>query len=836
MDSESATHPSPQSTGDPEDRDPQITETVSAGTLDLDDLGSEELPIQRGACFGRYIVISPLGQGGMGQVFATYDPELDRQVALKILRRGGGSSSQERLRREARAAARLSHPNVVAVHDVGTVGHRVFLAMELVRGRTLGAWLAHEKPPWREVLDVFVQAGRGLEAAHQAGLVHRDFKPGNVMIADDGAVKVLDFGLARLEGVGAADGAPSGDSPELGPLTLTGQILGTPAYLAPEAAAGGALDPRADQFSFCVALNEALFRRRPFAGSSPEEVRQAMARGEVEARPEGSEVPVWLEQAVARGLATRPEERYSDLGSLLAALERDPSTRLRRRLGGLAVAASVLAVLAAFALRPGAAPLCQGGEVHLQGVWDPPARQSMAAAFGATGLDYAAASLASTEAHLDRYAGDWVDTRQEVCRATHLRGEQSEVMLDLQMACLDSRLVEMKALVELLREADGSLVRRATEAAGRLPNLSSCLDRRGLSEVPPPPEDADSQERLASLREGLARAGALESAGRYGEAVEVAQRSMAEAEELGYRPVLAQAHFRLGRNLGRMGRLADFEEELLQALTLAQATRDQELLTETLNSMILISFLRGAGEEGRRWARLAEGAAQTLREPGEAESLRYFYLGMIAKMEGQHEEAIGQWDRALEVDPEVTPRERLDAHNNKALALSFLGRLEEAEAILRQSLQEAGQALGTRHPHMANVEAVLGNVLAEQGRHAAALETHRGALELYQEMVGPEHPGNAPFVESIGNDLLELGAFDEASESLRQAHRLRSEFPGNPWDLARCTFRLARAIDGASPGSSEARELALAALAAFRQVDPEDPEIPKVESWLQERA
>src|SRR6266542_1175444 len=254
---------------------------------------------------GRYEVLEPIGAGGMGVVYAARDHQLRRTVALKMLQPGGaGETSQarmrERLLREARAMARLSHPNVLAVYDDGELDGQVFLAMELVEGRTLTAWLGEERRSWREVLDVFLDAARGLAAAHAAGLIHRDFKPDNVLVGADGRVRVMDFGLASALALGPADLAEGGHSKPALSVTVTA-LGGSPAYMAPEQLRGEAVDARADVFGFCVALHEALHGERPFRGDSLEELEGAIRRDEVR-RGRAKGVPTWLRRALMRGL------------------------------------------------------------------------------------------------------------------------------------------------------------------------------------------------------------------------------------------------------------------------------------------------------------------------------------------------------------------------------------------------------------------------------------------------------------------------------------------------------------------------------------------------------
>jgi len=285
----------------------------------------------------RYEILKPVGAGGMGVIYAAIDRQLDRRVALKILRPVETGevleALQARVLREARAMARLAHPNVVAVHDVGVLDGLVFVAMEFVEGGSLAEWLREEPRDWPEVIDVFLAAGRGLAAAHAAGIVHRDFKPANVLIGKDGRVRVTDFGLARLEATPAVAmrNDVSMDEGQPAASLSTGTVVGSPAYMAPEQMRGQRADKRSDVFSFCVALWEALFGERPFAGETLGELERTVCQGELR-QPKGArQVPGWLVLALRRGLAAIPEERYESMDTLLSTLERGPPSRDSRR-------------------------------------------------------------------------------------------------------------------------------------------------------------------------------------------------------------------------------------------------------------------------------------------------------------------------------------------------------------------------------------------------------------------------------------------------------------------------------------------------------------------------
>jgi hypothetical protein len=285
---------------------------------------------------GRYRIERVLGAGTMGVVVSAFDPELEQRRAIKLMQPSRtDAQSRARFSREAKAMARLSHPNVVSVHDVGTHDERVFVVMDYVPGITMADWLRRGERGWLEIVETFRLAGRGLAAAHAAGLVHRDFKPENVLVTDDGAVKVMDFGLVRAasddaDGDEAATTSSDGVARVDG-LTRAGALVGTPAYMPPEQIRGAPADARADQFAFCVALYEAIYGQRPFGGESLAEIVSDIERG-APRRPLRHDVPVWIFDVIARGLRADPADRWPDIPALLSALDPGRSARRRRRI------------------------------------------------------------------------------------------------------------------------------------------------------------------------------------------------------------------------------------------------------------------------------------------------------------------------------------------------------------------------------------------------------------------------------------------------------------------------------------------------------------------------
>ncbi len=325
---------------------------------------------------GKYVVLRQLGEGGMGVVVAAYDEELDRRVAIKLLRDKNPATPERRTRilREAQAMARVSHPNVVHVYEVGEVSEpgaahsQVFIAMEFIDGMTLASWQQQPERTWEEILVLYTAAGQGLLAAHQSGLVHRDFKPENVLVGSDGRPRVADFGLAR-SGEGGVSGSHAplgqedllehGSSPSSpgqllrSPLTQDGTIMGTPLYMSPEQHQGIRTDSRSDQFSFCAALYEALYKTQPFAGETLGELRVSVMAGRVKPPPSGSAIPRPIHSAILRGLSTDPAQRFESMKELLAAISfnssADPAAvPLSRRIFSLSLSIVSIALVSMF--------------------------------------------------------------------------------------------------------------------------------------------------------------------------------------------------------------------------------------------------------------------------------------------------------------------------------------------------------------------------------------------------------------------------------------------------------------------------------------------------------
>jgi tetratricopeptide (TPR) repeat protein len=782
-------------------------------------LGPDGTP-RPGARVGRYVLLRHVGAGGMGVVFAAYDPDLDREVALKLLKPGTVTDAQARGRlvREAQALARLSHPHVVTVHDVGQDGDTVFLAMELVRGRTLRHWLTEAPRPWREVLSRFLQAGHGLAAAHAVGLVHRDFKPDNVLLGDDGQVRVTDFGLARA---GPSPQAPPGPGTRGAPLlrgdTLTGFRLGTPAYMSPEQWRGQRADARSDQFSFCVALYEALFGQRPFAGDSVEARAQALREGRVTPPPRGSRVPGPVRDAVLRGLAAEPTSRHPSLDALLARLESGArGRRWHRAAAALATGVAACAAVGLGLAWSDAARVCTGFEARWEGTWDAARRARLEQRFrqGAPGPGDA---FASTARALDAYAQALVAQERQSCEDTRVRRAQSERLMDLRTACLDGRREALLVLVELLEGGEREALARAPEAARQLPSLAACADRDALARVDPLPEAPEARRKLAALRRELDGLRVQGAAGFHARALPRLEEVVAALRGLGHRPTLAGALLLLGELRGTAGRFAAAREALEEAVRVAQAGHDDETAARAWNRL-LFTEVEGMGlvKEAQRTARMAEAALERLGPEASLEvaaelhrvrgSLGYRQgeyaraladasqalallerargpqdvalaevltgMGMALNALGRYAEAERQYARALALVEAVYGQEhplRAEYLNNLATALRLLGKVAEAVARYGEALALAERLLGAEHSNTSMIRMNLGDALSRQGELAQALPHYERALASLRQGGDGERLRVTHVLLSLGNALADLGQLPRAEAAYREA-------------------------------------------------------------------
>ncbi|MDC0673594.1 serine/threonine-protein kinase [Nannocystis radixulma] len=767
---------------------------------------------------GRFVVLRVLGAGAMGVVYAAYDAKLDRQLAIKVLNhdyRGTLDRGTSRLEREAQALARLSHPNVVQVYEVGPVEGGIYIAMELVLGRTLREWLADAPRDWRAVLAVFVQVGAGLQAAHTSGVVHRDIKPDNIVVGEDGRARVLDFSLA----------APIDRQAELDALgdmrvssvliTQDGGFVGTPAYMSPEQFLGTPTDPRSDQFSYCVTLWEALYGERPFPGATVEQIRAALLRGRP-AGPAHDRVPAAIRRAVERGLQIDPGARHPDFTALLAALGRDPYRNHKLVAGS----AALLVVLGGGAALVRPAPIdCRQAAAGLAEVYGPARRDDVVEAFTRSYLPYARASATTLAGELEHYAARWARTAEQACVATHIRHEASSELLDRRGDCLRDRLREFDALLAVL--ADPAAAERALPAVRELTGPERCMRPRAA-------DGRGEAREVGPLRARLAAVGAQLAAGDDARALALAQSVMSETTGL-LEPVLKdEAHYWRGR-AALAGLQLDLAADDLHPVFHGAIRRgDDELGFDAAIALAEVASRRAQFAAAEEWLDHAEDALQR-GQLGEAHRARLelrrgealsdagrpaeglvaleralttlqrtlgpdaLELARVHLLRGIALRDLGRVDEALLAfarDEELLRAAFGEAHpsvvvplNNRGAALLDLGRADEALALFERGLQIRLRAYGRDHPRTAFSLSQIGEALTDLRRHVEAEKALREALAIRVRILGPDHPDVAETLTGLGNLAIEQDHPDEASRLLREALRIRQAAYGDDHDI-----------------------------------------------------
>jgi serine/threonine protein kinase/tetratricopeptide (TPR) repeat protein len=789
---------------DENQRDPDATQVSSQPARDAE---GTAIPDR----LGRYLIVDVLGEGGMGVVYRAYDPELDRKVAIKLLRGRTSELARSRLLREAQAMAKLSHPNVVQVFDVGTWEGQVFVAMDYVPGKTLRAWLDQQARSPKEIVEVFVAAGRGLAAAHAQGIVHRDFKPDNVLVAEPSSpgeqrrVQVLDFGLAKgilgeepapneaaIELESSVDGSTAvgdssskvrtrGGSSRLSEqLTHAGTVLGTPAYMSPEQHRGRPTDARTDQFSFCVALFEALWGRRPFAGTTHKSLALNVVGGNVVPPPPDSKIPARLWPPIARGLAQDPNDRWPDLASLLTALLDEPNQRRRNLLlVGVLLAVSNALLVWMYSREPKLlieqpSTRCSGAADRLAEVWNEDRERTIAATFAARTDTWAPDVAAEVQRRLNAWAARWTSGRTEACEATKVRGEQSEELMDLRITCYDRKLREFTPTVELLATADDQIARKAVDLVADLPVLDDCDDAEGLRASGPAPIDPVVAEQVEDIRAGLAEVRSLRKAGRFDRALTKVEPLVAAAAASGHAPVHFDALRQQGRLLDTTGKHEQARVLLEQAAFGSLSVRDDDAAFDALDALIYnVGYTAADYEAGMRWAKLAEALLARRSEPSPAKrSDLAAQIGMVEFQASHFDAARTQIDLALAIDTERLGPD----HPELANQLDVLGAIElrtgnyqRAKELFQRSLAIVERTHGSTHPDLApplNNLALAHERLAEFDEAAELFER---VLALLIASYGPDHPNVGLIEMNLGGILLLAGKPDQAGPHLEKA-------------------------------------------------------------------
>jgi serine/threonine protein kinase/tetratricopeptide (TPR) repeat protein len=818
--------------------------------------GVEAEPVK----IGRFTILKRLGAGGMGVVYSAYDDQLDRKLAIKLLRGDANEHRSARLMREAQALARVSHPNVIHVYEVDTFRGQIFLAMEFVRGQSLDRLdrSPEGETSFDEMLDYFLQAGEGLVAAHSAGLIHRDFKPENCLVGDDGRVRVLDFGLARASGEdpegedldeeerrqllsassSADEVAPGMDrtaplkKSRLGtssssmdqPLTRTGAIMGTPAYMAPEQHLGAVVDERSDQFSFCVSLWEKLYGERPFPGDTLAALALSVTRGKVREAPSGRGVPKWIHRVLLKGLSVDADERWPDMRTLLVKLS--PERRSRRRLivGFAALTTLALASFAWSATRDSVGP-CEGSERELAGIWDSQVRASVQRSFEAAEEGYAEDVFKGTASLLDGYTERWVGMHRQACVDRQVEQVDSPELYGRKMMCLGQRLARVEQLVAEMKEIDPGALAKVGQAAADLPVLGDCADAEVLAGVDSVVDEV-TRAKLDTVERILARVETKLGLGRYPDALELAEQAVVQAKELGRARVEARALLVLGRAQGRLSRLDEAEATLREAVRRADVAHD-----DTTRVRAWIWLLYWVGSVKRDFGQADVIAADTraaLEKLGDAPLLWAEFnakLGSIARQRNELETAAGLHRAAIETRiSELGERSVFVAISRNNLGNTYLdqGDLEKAEDEFRLARAGFEEVLGKWHPHTSISVTNLGIVHARRAerlggegaaeQYAEAEVLFRQALEINERGIGRESRMNILGIHNLGQMLLDSEKYEQAIVEFNKALDLKEQtFSEGHASIAKTLVGRGRAYHGSGEHQEARTDLERAA-------------------------
>jgi tetratricopeptide (TPR) repeat protein len=620
------------------------------------------------------------------------------------------------------------------------------------------------------VIAALVQAGRGLAAAHAAGLVHRDFKPDNVLVGHDGRVRVTDFGLAW-----------QGDDRDA-------LRAGTPAYMAPEQLLGRAVDARSDQFSFCVTLYEALYGRRPFTASrgGDRDARGAL----VELRNQILAGPAWpasprlarrVTRAIARGLDADPERRFRTMAALLDALADE---RRRRSWLPAAVVAAAVAVLVGLGVSR-RDPVCQGAGDPIAAIWDAPHALAVRARFAATGAPFAGPAFTAVDDGMRRYMRRWAAMATASCEATRVRGEQSEELLSLRAVCLDRRRKELAALAGLFGQADAKLVERAAPAMERLSAIEGCADLQSLTARRRSASPA-RRAQVDDIESALAGVHALADAGRFADVLTQAAALLARTRPLADHAALADVLFVLANDQARSGVDRDAASNAAEAALEAEAAG-----LDDIKARALLLWVRIVGEtrfaEAHDALRRAAAAIERLGGDVRLRVLLDRSESHVLGAEGRHAEQLARMQEAVALAaqlPDADPLTRANLRTELASALNDLGRRAESLAEARAALAVQEQVLGPVHPTVALTLHDIAVALLEMEHPQDALPVFQRALAIFAATT-PETLNVAHTLDSTGNTLLALGRLDDAEPYYRRALAMLDKLlgPGN-WQSA----------------------------------------------------
>jgi tRNA A-37 threonylcarbamoyl transferase component Bud32/tetratricopeptide (TPR) repeat protein len=760
----------------------------------------------------RYTILDHLGSGGMASVYSAYDTQLERIVALKMLRAElTVDEVRARMLREAQAMARLKHQHVVTVYEVGTFDNGIHIAMEFVDGTTLSKW-SKEPRPWRELLRVLKAAGRGLAAAHEAGLVHRDFKPDNVLVGKDGRVLVSDFGIALSQqtaeeapqhasardiaetatsgrphlGIAlSTDSASTNDDsesqePSYGSsrsvtdrLTEEGAVLGTPGFIAPEHLFHGIDDARSDQFSFCVTMYRVLYGTRPYEFRDLTTYCAAVQKPPTPP-PDETPVPRWVHAIILRGLQQDPTRRFASMTELLDALERDPWLRRRRWTLGACVAALAVGATGAYGKhRAEVQAKSIQGEALMASTWNTSTEENVRASLmrgdPKRGSDVARIVVGK----LDEYARNWSETHRSISEATLIRGEQDVATMDRRLRCLERGRDQFAALTDVVAQGQAAAAQHAIDAVYTLERPSNCKTSDVLA-IPVLPAQPELRVRSLAIERAIAQATALETAGDHAAAERVVNEALPEARAIPYPRAVAELLL-----LAAMAKNASDDKrgslELNQSAFLAAERAGDDTLGARAagkSAQLFANWLDNV-PEAERWVQIGQAKADRAG-PNSALQVNLLEARIYVNVKaGRAQDNLELHEQVIKLLAslygEDDPRVGM-AISNRSVSSYLLHRHEQAVADGRRALEVQIRVFGANDPVLAGTYANLGAFLTDLDRLEEAKDALRRGLELQAGMA--PGPVTVNIYGNLGAVDLELGNAAEALESLDNGLRI----------------------------------------------------------------
>ena len=696
----------------------------------------------------RYTITGLVGAGGQALVYTAQDNVLGRTVALKILR----DARDPKVLEEARFAARLNHPNIVAIHDAGAMRDgQLYLAMEYVAAGSLDGWIRKQRRSHTEILRACIDAGRGLTAAHGAGIVHRDIKAANILVDDDGRGRISDFGLATAAGTSA-------------------RVAGTLAYMAPEQLDGHAT-AASDQFSFAVTVWEALTGTLPFALAGDRAA--AVLAGIV---PPKRALPRSLDRALRRALDADPQQRWKGMSGLVAALGADPY-RVQKRIGIAAVFAAAIGTTAVVVSRPEAAACVERGTP----MESPAVRARIAAAFAASRKPFAPAMLRGVVDQLDVYAARLAAARTDACRAT-AEGTQTTSAADLRDECLDDAALALRATLDTLATADDAVIEHALDLLRGLPAISPCSDTAWLRERVKPPATVAARAQVSAIAAQLGTTQALLYAGKLADARTTAAAAAAQAKQLDHAPTRARAELELGKAIARMGDTQEAEHHLQDAAQLAQRGRDDRAAAEAWIELVkVVGHGNGRYDEALRYAGFAEATAARLGDDKALIATLDHYRCAILDLQAKLDAAKTACANAVRLRSGLFGPESLEVADVlivQARVVHKLAKDDEARSLVTRAVAIREKLLGKDHPAVMEALFTAGQIAVPAGRLDEAEAAFVRAMAIGRRSFGDDALAMAALYGQYGQLLEVRGKFPEALAAIDRSIAIREKLEG----------------------------------------------------------